>query len=229
MSDFEYEEAYPIFPIFLLVDVSGSMKGPPIEAVNSQLPSLKQAVKDDPTVGEIARLGLMSFGSGARTELPLCDLQFADLPILSANGTQTDFGAAFTLARSQIEAEIRSLGRGTRFHRPVVFFLSDGHYNATGDWRPAYRALTSSEWKFRPEIVAFGFGEANQEEIRSIATRHAFFANETDPAAAVREIMQTIIGSIKVTSHSLHGGSDGGLDVPVDQNRYTILPVQTVD
>jgi len=229
VSDFEQTEAYPVFPVFLLVDTSGSMDGAPITAVNEELPKIRDVVKDDPTVGEIARVGVMSFGPSAMTELPLSDIQFADIPRLNANGSSTDFGAGFELARSQIESEIRALGRGTRFHRPVIFFLSDGHHNVSAEWRPKHRKLLDENWKFRPEIVAFGFGDANENEIRAVATTHAFFAKDRDPASAVREILQTIISSIRVTSRSLRGGVAGGLEVPVDSDKFTELPVQTVD
>jgi uncharacterized protein YegL len=205
------------------------MSGAPIAAVNEELPKLRDAVKDDPTIGEIARLGVISFGDTARSELPLSDIQFADIPRLDATGPSTDFGSAFELARPQIEAEIRALGRGSRFHRPVMFFLSDGHHNVSQDWRPKHQQLVDEGWKFRPEIVAFGFGQANEDEIRAVATRHAFFAKDTNPTAAVREILHTVIGSIRVTSRSLRGGDTGGLEVPADPNKFTELPVQTVD
>jgi uncharacterized protein YegL len=232
MSDFSTDEAYPVFPVFLLVDVSGSMAGPAIEEVNKQLPELKEAIKGDPTVGEIARVGLITFGQDARVALSLCDVAYADLPNLRADSPYTDFGAAFTLARREIEDDIRALGRGTRFHKPVIFFLSDGQYNPprSDSWQPAYKDLTDKEWKFNPEIVAIGFGQADQEEIQRIATTHAFFATDTDPAAAVSEIMQTIIGSIKVTSRSLRSGDAGGLIVqPSDPNKFHTLPILTVD
>lgn len=230
MSDFDQAEAYPVFPVFLIIDTSGSMGGDPIAAVNDELPKLRDLVREDPTVGEIARVGVISFGEKAQTELPLSDIQFAEIPRLDATGSRTDFGSAFELARSQIESEIRALGRGARFNRPVVFFLSDGHHNVAADWRPHHQQLVDEGWKYCPEIVAFGFGQADENEIRAVATRHAFFAKDGDPTSAVREIFHTVIGSIKVTSRSLApGGVAGGLGVPVDPEKFTELPIQVND
>src|SRR5581483_5395435 len=198
-----------------------------IDAVNTFLPELKEAIRSDPTVGEIARIAIIAFGEGARSELALCDLAYADLPTLRAEGAYTDFTAAFDVTKREIEDEIRGLGRGTKFHRPVVFFISDGQFNppasAPSDWNGAHDALVDKNWKFRPEIVAFGFGEANQSEIQRIATRHAFFANDDDPVAAVREIMKTIIGTIKVTTRSLREDQGGLIVRPSDPNRFTVL------
>lgn len=235
MSDFAEKETHPVFPVFLLVDVSYSMAATdvasglsPLDAVNQALPELKAAVQTDPTVGEIARIGLITFSETARLVLPLCDLLYADMPILGPEGG-TNFAAAFRLAKSEIEDGVRSLGKGTRFHKPVVFFMSDGHHLASADpWEGPLRSLTDSDFKFNPEIVAFGFGEAKSDELRKIATRYAFMAKDADPASQVREIISTLIGSIKTTSHSLRSGVQGGLVVQPDPNKFTPLPVLEV-
>ena len=39
-SDFAQEELPPIFPVCLVIDVSGSMAGAPIKAVNNRLPAV---------------------------------------------------------------------------------------------------------------------------------------------------------------------------------------------
>ncbi len=226
MSDFQQEESYPVFPAFLLVDVSSSMSGGPMQAVNKSLPELKDAVRSDPTIGEIARIGIISFSDSARLALPLSDLLYADVPSLVAGGG-TNFAAAFRVARSEIESAIRGLGKGTKFYRPVVFFLSDGEHMASEDWTGPLHDLTDRGWRFNPEIVAFGFGEANAETLRRIATRYAFMAKDGNPADQVREIISTLIGSLRTTSRSLQSG-DGGLIVEPDPNKFTPLPVMEV-
>jgi uncharacterized protein YegL len=226
VSDFHKEESYPVFPVFLLIDVSYSMEGEPIDAVNRSLPELKDAIESDPTVGEIARVGVITFSDDARLALPLCDLMHADLPVLRPeNGT--NFAEAFRTARIEIETGLRDLGKGTKFYRPVVFFLSDGENVAPDDWTWPLRELTDRSWKFSPEIVTFGFGNARPETLGKIATRHAFMARNGNPADQVREIISTLIGSIKSTSGSLQSGQ-GGLIVEPDPNKFTPLPVSQV-
>ncbi|SET11809.1 Uncharacterized conserved protein YegL, contains vWA domain of TerY type [Nonomuraea wenchangensis] len=216
-----------MFPVFLVIDVSYSMAGEPIEAVNAALPDLKAAIEDDPTVGELARVAVIAFADTATVVLPLSDLQYAGLPLLEPGGA-TNFAEAFRAAREEIERAIRGLGRGSRFYRPVLFFMSDGMHVADEDWRGPLRQLTSPDWPFAPEVVAFGFGAAEAEALGTIATRYAFKANGADPAAQAREIISTLVRSIRTTSGSLRPDGDGGLVVDVDRSKFTPLPLMEV-
>lgn len=226
MSEFAQTERHPVFPVFLLVDVSTSMSGEPLRAVNDALPGLQKAIREDPTVGEIARIGIITFSDKARTVLPLCDLFYVEVPELRCGG-MTNFAEAFRVARREIEDGIRALGKGTRFRTPVVFFLSDGTHTAGEDWTGPLAQLTDRAWKFRPEIVAFRFGDAQADELGKVASRYAFMATGADTSGQVREIIFTLIGSIKTTSSSLRSG-DGGLLVEPDPMKFTPLPVQDV-
>lgn len=228
MTPLATEESFPVFPVFLLVDVSQSMSGAPIEAVNLALPELKQVIQRDPTAGEIARIGVLTFSDSARVVLPLSDLHHVDMPSLSPEGG-TNFAAAFRAAKLEIERGIRGIGKGTRFHKPVAFFVSDGQHMARENWEQELKELTDRSFKFAPEIVTFGFGDANPRVLGQISTRHAFMAKTTDPVSAVREIIATLIASIKTTSRSFAGVGDGQLLVQPDPNKFTPLPTQTVD
>jgi uncharacterized protein YegL len=217
-------ELFTIFPVFLLIDVSASMSGPPIEAVNRFLPELKAEMRANPIVGEIARVALVTFSDDARTVLPLSDLAFTELPSIASEGG-TNFAAAFRGVRAAVEAGMAALPKGTPVYRPVVFFLSDGEHMAREDWGPALDAVRDAGWKFRPEIVAFGFGQANIEALRRIATRFAFLAKDADPAVQVREIMHAVIGSIRTTSASFRdAGQAEGLHVQAPTDYFTPLP-----
>jgi uncharacterized protein YegL len=220
----ETSEAFTLFPVFLVVDVSASMAGGPIEALNASLPDLKQEMLSNPTVGEIARIALLTFSDASRLVLPLGDLAFADLPTIEVEGG-TNFAAAFRGARAAIDASMRGLAKGTPVYRPVVFFMSDGEHQAREDWIPALEELHDPTWKFRPEVVAFGFGDANAEALRRIATRYAFLSRDADPAVQVREILNALIGSIRTTSTSLADPAQAqGLHVDAPQEYFTPLP-----
>lgn len=226
-NGFSHEESHPVLPVYLLVDVSYSMAGAPIDAMNAALPRLKDAIKRDPVMGEMARISLITFSDQARVALPISDLLYAELPELHAE-SGTNFAAAFRCARTEIESSIRSLGKGTSFHKPVVFFLSDGEHVADEDWEGPLRDLTDRSWMFNPEIVAFGFGDANEASLGAIATRHAFMSKDIDPVVQVREIISTLIQSIKTTSGSLHQEGAGGLIVEADSEKFTPLPVMQI-
>ncbi|WP_329065452.1 vWA domain-containing protein [Amycolatopsis sp. NBC_01480] len=227
MSEFAQDERHPVFPVFLVIDVSYSMAGEPIDAVNAALPDLREMIEDDPQVGEIARVSIITFSDMATSVLPLCDLGPVVMPVLAPQAG-TNFAAAFRIAKKQIEDEIRGLGKGTRFYKPVVFFMSDGEHIAKEDWVEPLRALTDRNWRFNPEIVTFGFADAREDTLGAIATRFAFVAKQGEPASQVKEIMSALTASIRTTSRSFGEPQGGGLQVDVDTSKFTALPVQAV-
>jgi uncharacterized protein YegL len=221
-------ELFTVFPVFLLVDVSASMAGGPIEAVNKALPDMQNEMRSNPMVGEIARVGLTTFSDEARVLIPMCDLADAHVPELFVEGG-TNFAAAFRGMRQAIEAGMTSLPKGTPVYRPVVFFMSDGAHQAREDWTDALRGLTYKSWKFAPEVVAFGFGDSHRESLQKIATRFAFMTKDSDPVTQVREIMNAIIGSIRTTSTSLADpAKQEGLYLETPAEHFTPLPAITV-
>jgi uncharacterized protein YegL len=218
-------EQFTIFPVFILIDVSGSMGGAPIDAVNQSLPELKTLMETDPAVGESARVALVTFSDTGRTVLDLCDLAEVSLPYLSIEGG-TNLAAGFRAVKDCIERGLRSLPKGTPLYRPVVFFMSDGEHIAREDWRPAHRALVDrASWKFAPVVVSFGFGDADPVTIKEVGTKgFSFLAKDIEPAKAVQEIMRALLASIVTTSQSLHDPAmQQGLHVPTDNTVFVSL------
>lgn len=216
-------ENFPIFPFIITWDTSVSMTGKPMEATNACVREIQQVIADDDVVGEIARVGIVTFSDEARTLLPLCDLAQATIPEIEVEGG-TNFAAAFSETRRAIDAGFATFPKGTRVYAPVVFFLSDGRHEKPGiDWQPALAELRGM--KRKPAIVAFGFGDVDTDAIRRIATDgFAFVAKNTDPTVAIREIRNSIINSIRVTSMSVTDQSKlDGLHVEADPSNFTKL------
>ena len=217
-------ELFTIFPIFMLIDVSASMAGGPIEAVNDGLPAIQHEIRTNPMVGEIARISLITFSDEARIILPLIDLADVELPELFVEGG-TNFAAAFRGVRQAIEDGIGSLAEGTPIYRPVVFFMSDGVHQAREDWTESLAQLRDPSWKFNPEVVTFGMGDSQPEALQKIATRFAFVAKSADPVVQVREILQALIGSIRTTSTSMVDPTkQEGLYLDAPSEHFTQLP-----
>jgi uncharacterized protein YegL len=215
-----------VFPVFLLIDVSASMAGGAIEAVNNAIPDLKKEMLANPMTGEIARVGVVTFSDEGRTLIPLCDLADVTIPEIMIEGG-TDFYAGFKEVKQAIETGLRSLPKGTPFYRPVVFFMSDGAHQSRvhPDWSQAYRELTDRTWKLAPEIVAFGFGDAQADTLSKVATRYAFMSKDSDPATQVREIMHALLSSIRTASASFRDPSQAdGLTIDAPTEHFTPLP-----
>jgi uncharacterized protein YegL len=227
------EERYSVFPFYICLDVSASMSGGPIESVNEQLPLLRASVGEDPAVAEVIRLGIVTFSDIARSVLPLCDLSLVEaVPEVSAQG-RTSYAAVFEHLRQQIEEDYhKSRAAGDRWYRPAVIFISDGRpTDEPQRWRAALEGLTDPAWKRRPNLLAFGFGEADAEilaEITGGRPNRAFIAAEgSEPAKVVPELLAGLIQSIVSSSASVYTGAAQLL--PPEVPSMKAIPVDHLD
>lgn len=227
------EERYSVFPFYLCLDVSASMSGDAIDSVNRQMPLLRASVGEDPAVAEVIRLGIITFSDVARSVLPLSDLSLVEaVPEVSAQG-RTSYAAAFDHLRRVIEDDYQH-GRvsGDRWYRPAVIFISDGR--PTDDptqWRAALDRLVDPSWKRRPNILAFGFGDADPEVLAVVTSskpNRAFIAVEgAEPAKVVPELLTGLIQSIVNSSTSVYEGS--AQLSPPDVASMNAIPVDHLD
>ena len=74
------------FPIYLLLDTSGSMSGEPIEAVRQGLKLLLEDLCSDPTVADIAYLSIITFDISAKQLFPLKPVDSVVEPMINADG-----------------------------------------------------------------------------------------------------------------------------------------------
>ncbi|HTW10841.1 MAG TPA: VWA domain-containing protein [Acidimicrobiales bacterium] len=207
------EERYAVFPFYLCLDVSQSMAGEPIAQVNAELPQITASVGQDPAVAEVIRFGIVTFSDAARTVLPLSDLALVEgMPTVAVEG-RTSYAAAFEHLRRVIESDYHA-GRlaGERWYRPAVLFVSDGRPTDPEErWRQAHRRLVEPSWRRRPNILAFGFGEAVPEILAEVAEnkpQRAFVAAMgAAPSAVVPELMAGLVQSIVSSSASVITGT----------------------
>ncbi|HUB69646.1 MAG TPA: VWA domain-containing protein [Acidimicrobiales bacterium] len=207
------EERYAVFPFYLCLDVSQSMAGEPIAQVNAELPQIRSAVGQDPTVAEVIRFGVVTFSDSARTVLPLSDLALVEsMPRVDVEG-RTSYAAAFDHLRRVIEGDYHT-GRalGERWYRPAVLFVSDGRPTDPEErWRGSHSRLVEPAWRRRPNILAFGFGEAVPEILAAVAENkpnRAFVAAQgASPSAVVPELMAGLVQSIVSSSASAVSGA----------------------
>ena len=96
-------------PVYLLVDTSGSMKGEPIEAVNTGLQMLVSSLRRDPQALETAYLSIITFDREARLVLPLTPVAELQLPLIETPDCgPTMTGAALELVCQRVDTEVRT-------------------------------------------------------------------------------------------------------------------------
>jgi len=213
------EGPFPVHPFYIVCDESKSMEGVAIESINHALPEIHKAIACDPVCNDKVRVGVISFSNSAEVLLPLSIMSdILGVPGLVAKDG-TNYGNAFTCLKKAIHDDITALiaQRDVIVNRPIVFFISGSEPTDT-NWQAAHNVVADKNWPFSPHIVAIGFGEAQTETIREVATgvgrsgeQFAYFADDNaDPGLVLNEIFKSIF-------RSLLGGQigPGGLYLPV--------------
>lgn len=190
-------EGIRILPFYILCDTSSSMRGDRIASVNRELPTLLHAILSDPIVDQKIRLGIVSFSTEARVDLPLSQLsQHTSMPTLSAGG-QTNYAKGFTKTREVIEKDLKELkSSGYTPYRPCVYLITDGR---PGDGWKRIR----DNWvdrlanRYAPNIISFGVAEADQEVLTRVSTQFTFLADQgSNSANALKEVLHCIASSV---------------------------------
>ena len=120
-------------PVYLVLDVSGSMHGEPIEAVRNGMQTLVSTLRTDPYALETAFLSVITFDGEARQIVPLTELMAFQMPDIAA-GSTTSLGAALKLTGECIEREVQKTTASAKGDwKPLVFLMTDGQ--PTDDWR----------------------------------------------------------------------------------------------
>lgn len=144
-------------PVFLLLDVSASMCGAPIMAVNEGIKLLHDQLMETPTAVETVWVSVITFGTKAILRLPLTPLTSFDHFELEAGGT-TSLGAAFNILEQSLDNEVRA-GSDTEKGdwRPLVYLLTDG--DPTDDWEAIVQRVKDRSEKKVGSIIALACGE----------------------------------------------------------------------
>lgn len=153
--------------IFFVIDVSGSMAGKKIGAVNQAieevLPEI-QKLSDENADAEI-KIAVMTFSNGFEwlyKPMPVADFKW---DFIDADGC-TDLGEACKeLAKKLSRKEFLDDANGS--YAPVIYFMSDGE--PTDDYKSGLKVLKENKWFQTAIKVAIAIGDdANQNVLEEI-------------------------------------------------------------
>ena len=191
-------------PVYLLIDVSGSMMGEPITAVENGVTMLVSALRNEPQALETAYLSVITFDDIAKQDVPLTDLMSFQMPRMVASGA-TYLGAALELLALKLDTEVKK----TTFEekgdwKPLVFLMTDGQPN--DDWKKGADEVK----KRKATVVACAAGfDANTKILKQI-TKNVVQLGSTsanDIAAFFKWVTASISsGSQKVNVSEENGG-----------------------
>lgn len=109
-------------PVMFLLDVSGSMYGDEIKALNQAVRELIETFRQDEKKGREYRIAAISFASSAKLLFPFkraSDIRWRDL---DADGG-TNLGDALIMAKGIIEDRVQT---PSLTHQPTIVLISDG-------------------------------------------------------------------------------------------------------
>lgn len=134
-------------PVYLVIDVSGSMHGEPIEAVRNGMQMLLSTLRTDPYALETAYLSVIVFDAKARQVVPLTELISFQPPTIEP-GSTTSLGDALKVTKECIEREVQKTTADAKGDwKPLVFIMTDGQ--PTDDWQNGLKEFR----KVKPGMV----------------------------------------------------------------------------
>lgn len=194
----------PRCPCVLLLDVSGSMNGRPIEELNAGLIVFKDELSSDALAMKRVEVSIVTFGP-VKVETPFTSATTFYPPTLQSQG-DTPMGAAITQALNLVEDRKRDYrANGISYYRPWVFLITDGA--PTDSWSSAAAAIREGEASKKFAFFAIGVKGADMDKLRQISVREPLSLE----ALKFRELFSWLSTSLRSVSRSTPG-----TDVPLE-------------
>lgn len=195
-------------PVYLVLDVSGSMSGEPIESVRTGVQTLVSTLRTDPYALETAFLSVILFDDQARQVVPLTELIAFQAPDIAAGSTSA-LGAALKLTAQCIEREVRRSTREVKGDwKPLVFLMTDGQ--PTDDWKAGLAEFRKTTTGL---VVACAAGPGADTKVLKQITEAVVLLDTAD-AATISAFFRWVSASISTSSKKvdLAKADPGGLD-----------------
>ncbi len=113
-------------PVCLVLDVSGSMAGKPIQELQEGVKLFFDAIRQDEVAQYAAEISIVTFGGVARKVLDFLAISRQEVPQLSADGA-TPMGEAVGLALDLLEArKTEYRNAGVDYFQPWMVLMTDG-------------------------------------------------------------------------------------------------------
>jgi uncharacterized protein YegL len=163
------ENPEPRLPCVLLLDVSGSMSGPPIAELNAGLTTYKDALAADALAMKRVEVAIVTFGGHPQVACDFTTAESFQPPILSAAG-DTPMGAAIQQGLNLLrQRKDLYKAHGLSFFRPWLFLITDG--GPTDQWQSAAQMVKQGEAAKSFSFFAVGVEGANFDVLKQLCVR----------------------------------------------------------
>ena len=194
------ENPEPRCPCVLLLDVSGSMAGQPINELNEGIQLFWQEVSKDPLASKRVEVAVVTFSDDVEVVQDFATIENSQPPVLEAGGA-TAMGSgiltALDMLRNRKEVYRRN---GISYYRPWIFLITDGAPTDPQEvMQQAAQAIQQEEAKKGVAFFAVGVKGA---DMRMLAT----LSKERQPlklkGLAFRELFLWLSASMQRVSSS---------------------------
>lgn len=196
-------------PIYFLIDVSESMVGTPIEAVQDGMATIIQELRKDPYALETVCISIIIFAGKAKKLVSMEELYKFYPPKLPIGGG-TSLGSALKFLIADIDQSVKKTTYEEKGDwKPLVFLLTDGVPtdsvdNAFEEWNRKLRRKVN--------LVAISLGDASNTALLGRITENVLLLNQTN-AESYKEFFKWVTASIKTTSVSVSEKNDEELNL----------------
>ena len=184
-------------PVYLVLDISGSMTGEPIEAVKNGVQVLVSTLRQDPYALETAFLSVITFDSSARQVVPLTELSMFQMPDIQATGT-TALGDALSLLANKVSTEVtKSTAEVKGDWKPLVFIMTD--CEPTDNWQKGLNDFKNQ--KFGMVVACAAGSGANTSILKQIT--EVVVQLDTADSATIKAFFKWVSASVSTGSQKI--------------------------
>lgn len=190
-------------PIYFLIDVSESMVGEPIQAVEDGLAMIIKELKTDPYAIETVWVSIIVFAGQPKTLVPLQEIiNFYPPRFPIGSGTSLSQGLGhlmFELRRNIVKTTYEQKGDW----KPLVFLFTDGV--PTDETKVAVQEWKNN-WARTANMVAVSFGRDSNIPVLHDLTENVIAFKQSDQGSYKR-FFKWVTDSIKTNSESVESGN----------------------
>ena len=184
-------------PVYLVLDISGSMSGEPIEAVKNGVQVLVSTLRQDPYALETAFLSVITFDTSARQVVPLTELSMFQMPDIQATGT-TSLGQALSLLANKVSTEVAKTTAEVKGDwKPLVFLMTDGE--PTDNWQNGLNDFKNQ--KFGMVVACAAGSGANTTILKQIT--EVVVQLDTADSATIKAFFKWVSASVSTGSQKI--------------------------
>ena len=210
-------------PVYIVIDVSSSMRGEPIAAVNNGIDSLVKDLCRDPYALETTCLSIITYSTEAKQIVPLTEVYKFQKPEILAKG-QSAMGAALNLLCECITKEVRKTTPEKKGDwRPLVFLLSDGGHSG-----PIAKPIAELKKLNCGMVVACATGMNSHFDLLRKITENIIVISSENPGD-IKSFFKWVSNSVSTSSMIVNEcGSEGGelsSLPPLPENIHIFQPI----